>query len=110
MLGQHLEKHAIVYQFVYANLFPKVYECTNHFWIDNKSIFEYTYHEWYIEKTNKRTKERTDSGNNNSEAVDTAGKNPDAWEQRSTADVNEFKQQPKEIRFQSSAVVKPKKG
>ena len=109
MLRQYLEKRAIVYQFVYANLFPKVYACTNHFGIHDKSIFEYTYREWYIEKTNKITKEQTDSGNNNSEAVDTAGKNLDACERRSTADVNEFEQQPKEIKFQSSAVVKPKK-
>ena len=37
------------------------------------------------------------------------GKNPDAYEQRSAADINELEQQPKEIKFQSSVVVKPKK-
>ena len=73
----------------------------NHFGIHNKSIFEYTYREWYFEKTNKARKEQTD-GNNNSEAVAAAGKNPDAYEQRSAADVNKFE-------FQRSAVAKPKK-
>ena len=36
-------------------------------------------------------KEQTD-GNNNSEAVAAAGKNLDAYEQRFTADVNQFEQ------------------
>ena len=73
----------------------------NHFGIHNKSVLEYTYREWYFEKTNKARKEQTD-GNNNSEAVAAAGKNPDAYEQRSAADVNKFE-------FQRSAVAKPKK-
>ena len=50
LLCQHLEKCAIVYQFVYTDLFPKVYACTNHFGIHNKSIFEFTCRERYIEK------------------------------------------------------------
>ena len=48
LLRQHLEKYAIIYQFLYANLFPKVYARNNHFGIHNKSIFEYTYREWYL--------------------------------------------------------------
>ena len=48
LLRQHLEKYAIIYQFLYANLFPKVYARKNHFGIHNKSIFEYTYSEWYL--------------------------------------------------------------
>ena len=108
LLSQHLEKHAIVYQFVYANLFSKVYAHTNHFGIYNKSIFEYAYREWYIEKTDKTTKEHTDGGNNNSKAVETAGQNQDAYEQRSAIDVNKFEQRPEEIKVQSSAVSKQK--
>ena len=45
LLHQHIEKYAIVYQFVYANLFPKVYARTNHFGIQ-KFIFEFSYSEW----------------------------------------------------------------
>ena len=51
LLCQHLEKCAIVYQFVCTDLFPKVYARTNHYGIHNKSIFEFTSREWYIEKT-----------------------------------------------------------
>ena len=47
LLRQHLQKYAIIYQFLYANLFPKVYMRNNHFGINNKFIFEYTYREWY---------------------------------------------------------------
>ena len=108
LLHQHLEKYAIICQFLYANLFPKVYAHNNDFGIQNKSIFEYTYREYYFEKTNKARKEKTD-GNNNSEAVAAASENPDAYEQRSAAHVNEFEQRPEEIKFQSSSVVKPKK-
>ena len=107
LLYQHLEKYAIIYQLLYANLFPKVYAHNDHFGIHNKSIFGYTYREWYFKKTNKASKEQTDA-NNNSEAVTAAGKNLDAYEQRSVADVNKFEQRPKEIKLQSSAVVKPK--
>ena len=95
LLRQHLEKYAIIYQFLYANLF--VYARNNHFGIHNKSIFEYTYREWYFEKTNKARKEETD-GNNNSEAVAAAEKTPDAYEQRSAADLNKFEQLSKEIK------------
>ena len=108
LLRQHLEKYAIIYQFLYANLFPKVYARNNHFGIHNKSIFEYTYREWYFKNTNKTRKEQTD-GNNNSKAVAAAGKNLDAYDQRSAADVNQFEQRPEEIKFQGSAIVKPKK-
>ena len=108
LLRQHLEKYAIIYQFLYANLFPKVYAHNNHFGRHNTSIFEYTHHEWYFKKTNKTRKEQTD-GNNNSEAVAAAGKNLDAYEQRFAADVNQLEQGPEEIKFQGSAVVKPKK-
>ena len=63
-LYQHLQKCAIIYQLFYANLFPKVYARNNHFGIHNKSIFEYTYREWYLKKTNKASEEQTDDNNN----------------------------------------------
>ena len=89
LLRQFLEKYAVIFQFIYANLFPKVYVRNNHFGIHNKTIFEFTYREWYCEKTNKAKKEQN---NNITEAVMTVGKNPDAFEQRSATDVNEFEQ------------------
>ena len=58
-------------------------------------------------------KDQTDGGSgskNNGAEVAAAGKNPDTYEQRSAADVNEFEQQPEEIKSESSAAAaKPKK-
>ena len=45
-LRQHLKDHAVTYQFLYANLDPKIYSRNNHFGIHNKSIFEYTHRDW----------------------------------------------------------------
>ena len=59
-------------------------------------------------------KDQTDGGSssrkNSSAEIVAVGKNPDTYEQRSAADVNEFEQQPGEIKFESSAAAaKPKK-
>ena len=59
LLRQFLEKHAVIFQFIYANLFPKVYVRNNHFGIHNKSIFEFTYREWYCEKKIRQKKNKT---------------------------------------------------
>ena len=99
------------------NLYPKLYSRNNCFGIHNKSIFEYTYRDWYFQKTKYKQsprKDQTDGGSSSSKnsgaEVAAAGKNPGAYEQRSAADVNEFEQLPEEIKFESSAAaVKPKK-
>ena len=50
------------------------------------------------------------SSKNSGAEVAAAGKNPDTYELRSAADVNEFEQQPEEIKFESSAAAaEPKK-
>ena len=88
----------------------------NRFGIHNKSFFEYTYCDWYFQKTKYKQSARKDqtdgssSSKNSSAEVAAAGKNPDTHEQRSAADVNKFEQRPEEIKFESSAVAaKPKK-
>ena len=45
LLRQYLEQYAVIYQFLYANLFPEVYARNTQFGIQNKAIFEYTYRE-----------------------------------------------------------------
>ena len=48
LLRQHFQQHAVTYQYLYPNLYPKLYSCKNRFGIHNKSIFEYTYRDWYF--------------------------------------------------------------
>ena len=117
LLHQHLHQHAVIYQYLYFNLYPKLYSPNNRFGIRNKSSFEYTYRDWYFQKTKHKQsawKDQTDNGgsnskNSNAEAA-AAAKNPDTYEQRSAADVNEFEQRPEEMKFESSAAAaKPKK-
>ena len=50
LLCQYLQQYAVIYQYLYANLFPKVYTPNTQFRIHNQTIFEYTYREWYAEK------------------------------------------------------------
>ena len=50
-LRHHLQQHAVTYQYLYANLHPKLYSRNNHFGRHNKSIFEYTCRDWYFQKT-----------------------------------------------------------
>ena len=87
------------------------------FGVHNKSIFEYTYGDWYFQETKYKQwarKNQTDSSSSSSKnsgtEVAAAGKNPDTYEQRSATDVNESEQRPDEIKFESSmAAVKLKK-
>ena len=70
----------------------------NHFGIHNKSIFEYTYRDWYFQKKlYKLKKDQVDGNNNSSNKNVEAGKNLEAYEQRS--DVSEFEQRPEEMKF-----------
>ena len=69
LLHQHLQQHAVTYQYLYANLYPKLYSRNSHFGIHNKSIFEYTYCDWYFQKTiykQSARKDQTDGGSNSS--------------------------------------------
>ena len=112
----------MIYQFPYANLFPKVYARNTQFGIQNKAIYEYTYREWFAEKTNKQNSSSSSGSNSNgnvasndkaggnctsSEAPPALGKNPETYEERET--VNEFEQLlPEEIKFVSLVQKKPK--
>ena len=117
LLRQHLQQHAVTYQYLYTNLYPKLYSHNNRFGIYNKSIFEYTYRDWgfqklkYKQSARKNQIDGSSSSSKNSDAeVAAAGKNPDTYEQRFTANVNEFEQRPEEIKFErSAAAFKPKK-
>ena len=108
----------MIYQFLYANLFPKVYVRNTQFGKQNKAIFEYTYREWYAAKTNKRSISNSSGGSSKKDQVDgskssssssssetspTPGKNPEIYEQREV--VNKFEQRPEEIKFESSVAV-----
>ena len=111
----------MIYQFLYANLFPKVYARNTQFGIQNKAIFEYTYREWYTEKTNKQnssisgsssngnvaSKDQADGNFTSSEAPPALGKKPETYEEREM--VNEFEQQPEEIKFVSLVQKKTKR-
>ena len=85
LLHQHLQEHAVTYQYFYATLYPKLYSRNNHFGTHDKPIFEYTYRDWYFQKTKYRQlarKDQADGGSSNinggAEEV-AAGKNPDTY-------------------------------
>ena len=116
LLRKYLEQYAVIYQFLYANLFSKVYVRNTQFGKQNKAIFEYTYREWYAAKTNKRSISNSSGGSSKEDQVDgskssssssetspTPGKNPEIYEQRQV--VNKFEQRPEEIKFGSSVAV-----
>ena len=70
-------------QHFYVNLCPKLHLCYNRFGIHNKSIFEYTYCDWYFQKTKYKQsprKDQTDSSSSSSKnsgaKVAAAGKIP----------------------------------
>ena len=77
----------------------------NRFGIHNKSFFEYTYCDWYFQKTKYKQSARKDqtdgssSSKNSGAKVAAAAKNPDTYGQKSAADVNEYEQRAEEIKF-----------
>ena len=60
LLRRHLQQHTVTYQYLHANLYPKLYSRNNRFGIHNKYIFESTYLDWYFQKTKYKQSARKD--------------------------------------------------
>ena len=62
LLCQHLQQYAVIYQYLYANLYPTsiIYSRNNRFGIHNVSIFEYTYRDWHFQKIKYQQSARKD--------------------------------------------------
>ena len=50
VLSDFLEKNAILYQFVFGNLFPKCFSRTNDYGINAKTLFNRYYRNFYVQK------------------------------------------------------------
>ena len=93
MLQQYLKEYAITCQFLFATLYPKIYSSSNNFGIHNKSIFDYSYQQWYTAKYKKKDYVETTK-------TITLAKNPKAYFQRTK--VNKVEQKSEEIKFKIS--------
>ena len=60
-------------QHFYVNLCPKLHSCYNRFGIHNKSIFEYTYCDWYFKKTKYKQSPRKDQADSSSSSSKNSG-------------------------------------
>ena len=74
LLHQHLQQHAVTYQYLYVNLYSKLCSRNSHFGIHNKSIFEYTYCDWYFQKTKYKQSPRKDQADSSSSSKNSGAK------------------------------------